>query len=109
VIFIQQSGKNQHEHICDSLRFFSEAVMPHFKAPEEERERKKAEELAPYIEAALARKQKMAPLKSGDIPVVVAFGRTIIQSDQDSNAKSSHHAAADIMMPLQDPLSPAAD
>ena len=109
VIFIQQSGKNQHKHICDSLRLFSQAVMPDFKASEEERERNKAEELAPYIEAALARKKKMPPLTPEDTPVVVAFGRTIIQSGQDANAKSSHHSAADIMMPLHDPLSPAAE
>jgi alkanesulfonate monooxygenase SsuD/methylene tetrahydromethanopterin reductase-like flavin-dependent oxidoreductase (luciferase family) len=109
VIFIQQSGKNQHAHICDSLRLFSDAVMPHFKANEEERERKKMAELAPFIEAALARKKKMAPMTLGETPVVVAYGSNILQTTQDSDAKSSHHAAADIMMPLQDPLSPAAE
>lgn len=109
VIFIQQSGKNQHEHICDSLKLFADAVMPKFKAGETERERKKAEELAPYIEAALARKPKMTPVTSETNPEVVAYGRNILQTTQDSDAKSSHHAAADIMMPLQDPLSPAAE
>lgn len=83
--------------------------MPHFKANEEERERKKMAELAPFIEAALARKQKLAPMTPAETPVVVAYGRNIIQTTQDSDAKSSHHAAADIMMPLQDPLSPAAE
>ena len=109
VIFIQQSGKNRHDHICESLRLFADSVMPHFKAVEEERERRKAEQLAPWIEAALARKTKMQPLAPDQVPTVTAYGRTIIQTDQDETAKSSHHAAADIMTPLHDPLSTAAE
>jgi hypothetical protein len=46
--------------------------MEPFAAEAEERERKKAEELAPYVEAALARKQWMKPLADADIPVVRA-------------------------------------
>src|SRR5690606_15249838 len=34
-VFIQQGGKNKHEHICDSLNLFAEKVMPDFKAEEE--------------------------------------------------------------------------
>ena len=56
VIFIQQGGKNKHEHICDAMRLFADTVMPQFKANEAEREAKKAAKLAPYIEAAMARK-----------------------------------------------------
>ena len=37
-----------------------------------ERDQRKAEELAPYIEQALARKKRMAPLADPDIPVVKA-------------------------------------
>ena len=109
VIFIQQSGKNQHDHICDSLRLFADTVMPEFKAEEAERERRKAEDLAPYIEAALTRKPLLEPLKPGESPTVTAYGRTILQTDQDETAKSSHHSAADIMTPLRDPLSAAAE
>ena len=60
VIFIQQGGKNKHEHICDAMRLFADTVMPQFKANETEREAKKAAELSPYIEAALARKKTHA-------------------------------------------------
>ncbi|MBM85779.1 MAG: LLM class flavin-dependent oxidoreductase [Rhodospirillaceae bacterium] len=109
VIFIQQSGKNQHTHICESLDLFAAEVMPHFKANEEEREAKKMADLAPYIEAALLRKKRMEPLRAEDNPAVVAYGRTILQADQDSTVKSTHHAAADIMTPLNDPVSPAAE
>lgn len=72
VIFMQQAGRNKHEHICESLELFSERVMPEFKKDVADREAKKAEELAPYIEAALARKQWMEPLKDEDIPYIRA-------------------------------------
>jgi hypothetical protein len=49
--------------------------MPEFKAQVAERERKKAAELAPYVEAALARKQWMKPLAESEIPVVKALQR----------------------------------
>ncbi len=79
-VFIQQAGRNQHEHICESLELFAKDVMPEFKARRAERERKKAEELAPYIEAALKRKQWMRPLAESEIPVVKSYGRTDAQS-----------------------------
>ncbi|MDP6376303.1 MAG: LLM class flavin-dependent oxidoreductase [Pseudomonadales bacterium] len=72
IIFLQQGGKNRHEHICESLELFGRAVMPEFVEGREEREARKAAELAPYIEAALQRKQKMATLADDDIPVVFA-------------------------------------
>jgi hypothetical protein len=79
VVFIQQAGRNQHEHICESLSLFAQEVMPEFKAQVAERERKKAEELAPYVEAALKRKQWMKPLADSEIPVVVALPRAAAQ------------------------------
>jgi alkanesulfonate monooxygenase SsuD/methylene tetrahydromethanopterin reductase-like flavin-dependent oxidoreductase (luciferase family) len=70
VIFLQQAGNNRHDHICESLRLFAERVMPEFRQREPERERRKHEELAPYIDAALARKQRMPELADADIPVI---------------------------------------
>ena len=72
VIFLQQAGRNQHDHICESLTLFAAEVMPEFQAQAEAREAKKARELAPFIEAAMARKPWMAPLESHEIPVVPA-------------------------------------
>jgi alkanesulfonate monooxygenase SsuD/methylene tetrahydromethanopterin reductase-like flavin-dependent oxidoreductase (luciferase family) len=72
VIFIQQAGKNRHEDICSSLELFGAEVMPHFVADREARDAKKDAELAPFIEAALGRKQWMQPLADEDIPVVKA-------------------------------------
>ncbi|HEY2993248.1 MAG TPA: LLM class flavin-dependent oxidoreductase [Methylomirabilota bacterium] len=82
-IFIQQSGKNRHEDICGSLELFAAEVMPEFHAREAEREAKKAKDLAPYIEAAMARKQGMAPLKDHEIPAQQAYGTTIALTDED--------------------------
>ncbi len=72
VIFIQQAGRNRHEHICESLELFGAEVLPEFKAEEATRQRRKHEELAPFIEAALARKRWMQPLADDEIPVVRA-------------------------------------
>ena len=72
MIFLQQAGRNKHEHICESLELFAAEVMPEFKAEVAEREAKKAAELAPYIEAAMARKHWMQPLAPEDVPVVRA-------------------------------------
>ena len=57
--------------------------MPEFHAREAEREAKKAKDLAPYIEAAMARKQAMAPLKDHEIPTQQAYGTTIALTDED--------------------------
>ena len=72
VIFLQQAGRNRHDHICEALELFSAEVMPEFKAKAAAREARKTEELAPYIAAALQRKSWMRPLADHEIPVVKA-------------------------------------
>ncbi len=72
VIFIQQAGRNRHADICESLELFAATVLPEFAADEPDRQRRKHDELAPSIEAALARKQWMQPLAEDEIPTVVA-------------------------------------
>ncbi len=72
VIFLQQAGRNKHEHICEALELFAAEVMPEFKADADEREARKAKDLAPYLEAAMARKKWMAPLAPEDVPIVRA-------------------------------------
>ena len=57
LVFVLQAGPNKHEHICESLELFGEKVLPQFAAEVDEKERKKAEELRPAIEAALARRE----------------------------------------------------
>ena len=65
-------GKNRHDHICEALELFAGEVMPAFKAEAPAREARKAEELAPYIAAALKRKPWMKPLADHEIPVIKA-------------------------------------
>lgn len=52
------------------LEIFGREVLPHFAADRDERLARKAEQLAPFIEAAMARKQYMAPLADDEIPIV---------------------------------------
>jgi alkanesulfonate monooxygenase SsuD/methylene tetrahydromethanopterin reductase-like flavin-dependent oxidoreductase (luciferase family) len=84
-IFIQQGGRNRHEHICESLELFATEVMPEFAERQAERERAKREALAPYVEAALARKQTMPPLDGDETPVCEAYGNTVALTDEDIN------------------------
>lgn len=72
VIFLQQGGRNRHEHICESLELFGAEVMPEFTEGREQREAQKAEELAPFIAQALERKEYMQPLADDEIPLVRA-------------------------------------
>ena len=71
VVFIQQSGRNSHEDICDSLELFAADVLPEFKEREESRLPAKTEELAPYIERAESRIQPIEPMKK--IPQVESY------------------------------------
>src|SRR6202040_278487 len=63
IILLNQAGRNQHEHICESLELFAKDVMPQFRAREIEREKQKQEELAPYIKKGMARKKAMKPMR----------------------------------------------
>ena len=77
IIFLQQAGRNTHEQICASLNLFADEVLPEFKAKQAAKEAAKAKELAPYIEAALARKQRMPELSDDEIPVVRASVKSV--------------------------------
>jgi alkanesulfonate monooxygenase SsuD/methylene tetrahydromethanopterin reductase-like flavin-dependent oxidoreductase (luciferase family) len=99
-VFIQQGGRNQHQHICEALKLFAAEVMPEFRAREVEREKRKQADLAPFIEKALARKKAMPRLRDEEIPVYVALGRKVAEEGtgserQKQNAKLWSDAASD--------------
>jgi alkanesulfonate monooxygenase SsuD/methylene tetrahydromethanopterin reductase-like flavin-dependent oxidoreductase (luciferase family) len=71
VVFIQQGGRNRHEHICESLELFAERVQPAFKERHEAHERRKAEALAPYVARALARMPPLEPL--AEVPLIDSY------------------------------------
>jgi alkanesulfonate monooxygenase SsuD/methylene tetrahydromethanopterin reductase-like flavin-dependent oxidoreductase (luciferase family) len=72
MILLQQAGANRHEDICASLELFASDVLPEFRAKVAARDAAKARELAPAIEAALARKRRRPELGDDEIPVVEA-------------------------------------
>jgi alkanesulfonate monooxygenase SsuD/methylene tetrahydromethanopterin reductase-like flavin-dependent oxidoreductase (luciferase family) len=72
IILLQQAGRNRHDHICESLELLAREVLPDFSPRAADRVSRKNDELAPFIERALARKQRMPPLADGEIPVVRA-------------------------------------
>jgi alkanesulfonate monooxygenase SsuD/methylene tetrahydromethanopterin reductase-like flavin-dependent oxidoreductase (luciferase family) len=78
-VFIQQGGKNRHEHICEALELFAAEVMPEFQAREAAREADKRAALAPFVEAAMQRKRAVAPLADREIPPLLAYGLTVAE------------------------------
>jgi alkanesulfonate monooxygenase SsuD/methylene tetrahydromethanopterin reductase-like flavin-dependent oxidoreductase (luciferase family) len=56
VMFVMQSGKNSHEHICESIELFASQVLPRFAEGRPEKEAAKADRLAGAVEKALARR-----------------------------------------------------
>jgi alkanesulfonate monooxygenase SsuD/methylene tetrahydromethanopterin reductase-like flavin-dependent oxidoreductase (luciferase family) len=101
-VFIQQGGNNLHENICEDLELFARDVMPEFKAEEEARLRRKDEELAPYIEAAMARKQKMRELTDDEIPVFPAYGFQIAEQMDLSQLPEGQRRRAEMMRKMRE-------
>lgn len=60
-VLIQQIGRNSDAAIRESLENFAREVMPAFKDRARQRQARKQAELAPFIEAALARKRAARP------------------------------------------------
>jgi alkanesulfonate monooxygenase SsuD/methylene tetrahydromethanopterin reductase-like flavin-dependent oxidoreductase (luciferase family) len=102
VIFIQQGGRNRHEHICESLELFASEVMPEFKERDDALQRRKQERLAPQIERALARKERMRPLDDDEIPEIEALGRRIVEEMAPSD-EASFQSGSGLSVPLRDP------
>ena len=100
VIFIQQGGRNRHDHICESLELFAKRVMPDFVANENERERAKRERLALAVERAMARKQFMLAPADANIPEFRAYGRVIPESG------GKQGQGAGLQIPTENPLKP---
>jgi len=104
VIFIQQGGKNRHDHICESLELFADKVMPEFRERDEKLVAKKQTDLSEFAERALARKQYLRALEDDEIPVMEALGRQIVaQAQVDERSAAVAGTASSISIPLEDP------
>jgi alkanesulfonate monooxygenase SsuD/methylene tetrahydromethanopterin reductase-like flavin-dependent oxidoreductase (luciferase family) len=89
VIFIQQAGNNEHEHICRSLELFADQVLPHFQERHEARARLKAEQLAPAIERAMSRIPPLdEPSQVAPVDSYPVMARKL--TGQDTNAGRDH-------------------
>jgi alkanesulfonate monooxygenase SsuD/methylene tetrahydromethanopterin reductase-like flavin-dependent oxidoreductase (luciferase family) len=104
VVFLQQGGNNEHAHICESLELFAEVVMPAFKARHASREQRKQEELAPYIERALARKTLRPSLHDEEIPTIVALGQQRAQQESLDGKTANFGRGGKMQVPIEDPI-----
>ncbi|MEA2664113.1 MAG: hypothetical protein QOI11_1057 [Candidatus Eremiobacteraeota bacterium] len=59
VIMLQQGGKYEHEHICESMELLGSDVLPEFIERDVQQQLRKQRELAPYVEKAMARIEKL--------------------------------------------------
>ena len=79
-------------------------VLPEFDEREEARARRKQQELTPFLEQAMMRKGKMAPLAEDRIPSFVALGRQVAETEQTpEQAAARRRMLAAAHVPLQDP------
>lgn len=83
LIFLVQTGRTKHEHVCEALELFATEVMPEFHERAPAREAAKRERLAGPIAAALERREPpreapadavISPLAGGPPPAVVGAG-----------------------------------
>jgi alkanesulfonate monooxygenase SsuD/methylene tetrahydromethanopterin reductase-like flavin-dependent oxidoreductase (luciferase family) len=59
LLLYSQVGRNDHDHICESLELFAREVMPEFVERDERASKERAERVAPFVEKALARKREL--------------------------------------------------
>jgi len=102
VVFIQQGGRNRHDHICESLELFARRVMPEFAEREESRQLAKQQRMEPIARRAMARKRFLAPLADAEIPAIQALGRPVDESAA-GQTPSTGAAASGLPVPLVDP------
>jgi hypothetical protein len=80
-------------------------VLPEFQDLAAAREHSKRDELAPYLEDALGRKQRMRELNDEEIPTLAALGRQIVQQmpEQAKQSVSDVQGGSGVAVPLSDP------
>ncbi len=72
IIFLQQSGRNRHEHICEALELFAKSVMTPFKDRHDKSRAARDAALEPATAWAMARKERRQALGEAETPVVSA-------------------------------------
>lgn len=75
LLLVGQGGDVEHEHVCESIELFAEEVMPELHEGEEERRRKRMQELEPYVEEAFERKEQVEDVDRDDVEEVEPYDR----------------------------------
>jgi alkanesulfonate monooxygenase SsuD/methylene tetrahydromethanopterin reductase-like flavin-dependent oxidoreductase (luciferase family) len=89
VIFVQQVGNAQHEHICASLELFAAEVLPGFQERHVGRVARKAARLGPAIEQAMRRVPQIAPAAHAPVEAYPVLARRMAeQPDAQAGAGS---------------------
>jgi alkanesulfonate monooxygenase SsuD/methylene tetrahydromethanopterin reductase-like flavin-dependent oxidoreductase (luciferase family) len=111
IIFVMQAGRNQHEHIMESLELFGREIMPEFKERQPKIDAEKKQRMAPVIEAAMRRRVDDAPALP-DGYTITPFARTMIEQaagkdaiEKLQNARATGQAD-DVLPKLFQPPSP---
>lgn len=79
------AGRNRHEHVMESLELLGREILPEFRERDASAQRKKAERLAPTIEAVLARKPASDHPPLDDKYEIPAYPR--LDADQEASGK----------------------
>ncbi len=87
--FVRQFGRATHQEMCDELQLFASEVMRPFQQREAERARRKAAELAPYIEAAMKRKPPEDPVRQEQVSPIMALPQRAVLAQQAGQAKGA--------------------
>lgn len=82
IIFSVQIGKNQHEHICESLELFAREVLPEFTDGRDQKETDKAERLRMPIKEALGRVDR-TPADISEFTIAPEFAHPSYADDDD--------------------------
>src|SRR5207237_549345 len=115
---VHRDGEEARRRGLDGFKFFGYALGHHYifgehrpgrtniwQKFEAAGQKRKMKALAPFIEQAMARKQRMKELADDKIPTVLALGRQIAQraAEEEKTASIWSQTAA---MPLDDPARP---
>jgi alkanesulfonate monooxygenase SsuD/methylene tetrahydromethanopterin reductase-like flavin-dependent oxidoreductase (luciferase family) len=71
--FVQAFGGVEHEHICQGLQLFADEILEEFHDRDAGRRAEKEDRLAPYVEAAMKRRERMQELLDDQIPSIAAL------------------------------------
>ncbi|MBJ7330428.1 MAG: LLM class flavin-dependent oxidoreductase [Solirubrobacteraceae bacterium] len=83
MIFLVQTGRTKHEHVCESLELFAKEVMPEFHERAPAQEADKRARLAGAVSSALERREppqqvapgvSISPMATGPAPGIVGAG-----------------------------------